>query len=215
MLQRCRMCCWRQNMFCLWKCLNLLSFTPQVPDPEGRLGHPNTGGYAALKAHPFFEGIDWDTIFSTVSFSSPGCARAHTQACPTVRSLPSSLLPVPAADYALPLGLVSPDSAQRAQNNARHKQPRWAVGKKGDQRGRFPCTTHTYTHPHAHQYILSHLCSPRPSCGQTFRCSRASRLRSHRTSTWAATGWPRTAATTQSSRTSPTKAALPTSLSSI
>eukprot|EP00123_Amoebidium_parasiticum_P010548 comp20176_c0_seq3/m.25015 comp20176_c0_seq3/g.25015 ORF comp20176_c0_seq3/g.25015 comp20176_c0_seq3/m.25015 type:complete len:364 (-) comp20176_c0_seq3:213-1304(-) len=35
-----------------------------VVEPEKRLGHADTGGYAALKAHPFFEGIDWENIMN-------------------------------------------------------------------------------------------------------------------------------------------------------
>ena len=33
-----------------------------VLNPAARLGADETGGYAALKAHPFFEGLDWDTL---------------------------------------------------------------------------------------------------------------------------------------------------------
>eukprot|EP00124_Ichthyophonus_hoferi_P002165 Ihof_evm1s137 gene=Ihof_evmTU1s137 len=36
-----------------------------VIEPEKRLGHIDMGGYDALKAHSFFEGIDWDTVLTS------------------------------------------------------------------------------------------------------------------------------------------------------
>eukprot|EP00049_Salpingoeca_infusionum_P018634 m.358068 g.358068 ORF g.358068 m.358068 type:complete len:524 (-) comp18030_c0_seq1:238-1809(-) len=33
-----------------------------VLEPTQRLGAPETGGYDALKAHPFFAGVDWDNL---------------------------------------------------------------------------------------------------------------------------------------------------------
>jgi 3-phosphoinositide dependent protein kinase-1 len=34
-------------------------------DPNARLGSDQLGGYAALKAHPFFNGVDWDNLYKT------------------------------------------------------------------------------------------------------------------------------------------------------
>jgi 3-phosphoinositide dependent protein kinase-1 len=31
-------------------------------DPDKRLGFREPGGYDELKAHPFFDGVDWDTL---------------------------------------------------------------------------------------------------------------------------------------------------------
>ncbi|KAI9475657.1 MAG: 3-phosphoinositide-dependent protein kinase 1-like protein [Benjaminiella poitrasii] len=36
-----------------------------VSDPEKRLGSMATGGIEAIKGHPFFEGVDWQNIFSS------------------------------------------------------------------------------------------------------------------------------------------------------
>jgi 3-phosphoinositide dependent protein kinase-1 len=34
----------------------------QMLDPDRRLGSEDTGGFEALKAHPFFEGFDWEDL---------------------------------------------------------------------------------------------------------------------------------------------------------
>lgn len=47
--------------------LDLLSRLLQ-PQPTQRLGSDETGGFAALKAHPFFRGIDWDRVHETNNF---------------------------------------------------------------------------------------------------------------------------------------------------
>ena len=41
---------------------NLSDFPLQVIDPTKRLGCKEMGGYGPLKAHPFFEGVDWDGL---------------------------------------------------------------------------------------------------------------------------------------------------------
>lgn len=35
-----------------------------VLNPNERLGSPSKGGVEALKAHPFFDGIEWNTLFT-------------------------------------------------------------------------------------------------------------------------------------------------------
>lgn len=36
-----------------------------VLDPRIRLGSEETGGVEALKAHPFFDGVEWDALFTS------------------------------------------------------------------------------------------------------------------------------------------------------
>lgn len=36
-------------------------------DPKSRIGSEQCGGYARLKSHPFFEGVDWDRITETTA----------------------------------------------------------------------------------------------------------------------------------------------------
>lgn len=38
------------------------------PDPTKRLGSDETGGFDALKRHPFFDGIDWSNVYGTNNF---------------------------------------------------------------------------------------------------------------------------------------------------
>ena len=44
--------------------INIVCLT-KVLDPTKRLGCAETGGFAALKAHPFFKGTDWENLHKT------------------------------------------------------------------------------------------------------------------------------------------------------
>ena len=50
----------RLSLISLWH--HILCLLYKVLDPTKRLGCDEMGGYGPLKAHPFFEGVNWDNL---------------------------------------------------------------------------------------------------------------------------------------------------------